>query len=411
MAASRGPYESTLRDYLFEHPEILFSTPVSRRQKEVHIEGKFIDLLFEVDGIHHIVELKRESITREAVGQVLEYYSRLRRIYPDRRYQVVLAAPNIPKYRSLALEEFGIRCVEISFPPEHATSLSSSPMRQAEVTQVQKALSRPSPLADIEGTVLYQISNTELLPPCNKAALRTSQRLLLDLIPNVQATFLDYEVMPVAMLRTNTPDVLCIATTEKADALTFTHGGAWWAFAFGKAEQFPKNDTPNISANSMPWGLDLGINAELRTSQLALLKSVRDKDSEFDRLIGNHGQLELQTWLKLEHQPRFYHWIPVVFKTVGRWNAETLLHTYDTLESQYGQLRGEWLERIAQNQPNLSAAQAAHMKNKNNKINLAIRLVKTFRQSDNVWKIPYDEQRRTFEQEYFALKPLIQFFN
>ena len=58
--------ERDLRDYLYENPDILFQTePIKQKRKEVYIEGRFIDLLFEVGGVYYIVELKRDTIRRE----------------------------------------------------------------------------------------------------------------------------------------------------------------------------------------------------------------------------------------------------------------------------------------------------------------------------------------------------------
>ena len=67
--------ERDLQTYLFENPDVLFPNQiVSQRRREVYIEGRRVDLLFEVDGTQYIIELKRDTIKREDVGQVCEYY-------------------------------------------------------------------------------------------------------------------------------------------------------------------------------------------------------------------------------------------------------------------------------------------------------------------------------------------------
>src|ERR1700753_1227676 len=109
--------ERNLRDYLFENPDVLFPNQIiNLKRKEAHIEGRFIDLLFEVDGIHYIVELKRDTIRRETIGQIFEYYGLMRRSNKTADYRMILVAPSIPDFRRIPLEEFGIRCVEVPHP-------------------------------------------------------------------------------------------------------------------------------------------------------------------------------------------------------------------------------------------------------------------------------------------------------
>lgn len=410
MADPSGTRESVLRDYLYEHPELLFDAPIVSRAKEVCVEGKFIDLLFEVEGIHHIVELKRDSITREAVGQVMEYYGRLRHSNPTRKYRMVLAAPNIPKYRSIPLEEFGIRCVEISFPQYPATPVIEQREHEA-AESVRTVLRRNLTPDEIDIDRPEFVTFAELLPPANANAVRLANKLLLDAIPAVQQRFSEFEIKPIKMNRPNAPDVLCLPSSSQTSALNFVKGGAWWAFAFGESEQLPKNDTPNISVNALPWGLDFAINAELRTSQAVMLNRIERQPQRFDELVKGHGQLALQMWLKLEHQPRFYYWVPVGLHPIGAWNGQSLLEEYADRKATYSELKIEWLERIMQSHSALSESQKAHLHRRNGDLNLAIRVVKTIEGTNSIWAKPYAELTASFTSEYLALKPLIQFFN
>jgi len=86
---------------------------VTDKQREFCVEGKRIDLLFHIDTIRHIVELKAVPLTREHVGQIAEYYGLMRTRYRDGEFKLTLVAPSIPTYRSTLLEEIGIRCVEV----------------------------------------------------------------------------------------------------------------------------------------------------------------------------------------------------------------------------------------------------------------------------------------------------------
>jgi RecB family endonuclease NucS len=51
--------EKELQDYLYEHPELLFpGSCVQEKAREYTIHGRRIDLLYVVEGVRYIVELK-----------------------------------------------------------------------------------------------------------------------------------------------------------------------------------------------------------------------------------------------------------------------------------------------------------------------------------------------------------------
>jgi hypothetical protein len=77
---SESMRERDLQAYHFENLDVPFPNQViNRKRREVFIEGRRIDLLFEVDGVQYIVELKRDTIRREDIGQLFEYYELMRR--------------------------------------------------------------------------------------------------------------------------------------------------------------------------------------------------------------------------------------------------------------------------------------------------------------------------------------------
>jgi hypothetical protein len=53
------------------------------------------------------------------------------------------------------------------------------------------------------------------------------------------------------------------------------------------------------------------VNAELQPSQKVLIDGIQTRLNEFDRILSKFDDLMLKTYLKYEHQPRFYHWIPI----------------------------------------------------------------------------------------------------
>lgn len=167
-----------------------------------------------------------------------------------------------------------------------------------------------------------QVRFEDLLHPAT-VSLQISHLLRNDGIPFVEKTFSEFEVVPVRMANSHNPGILRFP--EKDEGSRFIRGGAWWAYSFGHCDEMPKNDVPNISVCALPWGLDFAINAELRTSQEVMRQKIEGSPERFDRLVLEHGSLQLQAWLKLEHQPRFYHWILLRNSLAGTWQSHDLL--------------------------------------------------------------------------------------
>ena len=79
------------------------------------IEGRRIDILFQDKfGRKIIVEVKRGILTREASGQVMEYYGLMKSKSPEDICELILCANVIPSERKLFLENAGIECKEVS---------------------------------------------------------------------------------------------------------------------------------------------------------------------------------------------------------------------------------------------------------------------------------------------------------
>ena len=392
--------ERDLQDYLFTNPAILFADQqVDRRQREVYVQGRRIDLLFDVAGIQYIVELKRDTIKREHIGQIFEYYGLLRQANQQQEYRMILVAPVIPTYRRIPLEEFGIRCVEVPYPDASLQAESERPV-----------IPRRAPeLSNSPSSTPLQIRYEELTPPAGSRSLQLCHHLLRGSLPAVQKTFSPYEVIPIRMKSSFSPDLLCIPGIEDAKDQILS-AGAWWAFSFGQSETMPKNDVPNLSVNALPWGLDIAVNAELLPSQRVMRNKVARSPEHFDRLVREHGSLRLQAWLKLEHQPRFYHWIPLCRKHSGDWDGSELLSFYQSTETTFKATRERWIEWIKGRRPELTTKQLNHMEGANQNLNLALRLVHTIAADHPLWRAPYREQTQGLVAEYENLRPLIRFF-
>jgi hypothetical protein len=78
------------------------------------IEGRRLDVLFEDQHQRKvIVEVKRGILTREASGQIAEYYGLLKYANKEDIYELILCANVIPKERRTFLETIGIECKEL----------------------------------------------------------------------------------------------------------------------------------------------------------------------------------------------------------------------------------------------------------------------------------------------------------
>jgi hypothetical protein len=316
---------------------------------------------------------------------------------------MILVAPSIPAYRRLILEEFGIRCVELSNPFER-------PREQALAVQDAVNKQQREPLDPSAPVELKHVSFEDFSPPVTPNSVQISHQVLRDALPAIQEAFSEYEVVPVRMANSKTSDVLCFAALDEDVKSRWNSGGVWWAYSFGHSDQMPKNDVPNISVMKFPWGLDFTVNAELQTSQKVMLSRIARSTTQFDRLVGEHGSLQLQTWFKIEYQPRMYHWILLARRPQGDWRGQSILDLYRDSERNFDGLRQYWVESIIRNRPELTESQIKHMKATNRKLNLALRLVHSFAKEDHIWGVTYGEQKGLFAAAYCKLKPLIDFF-
>ena len=400
--------ERDLQDYLFSHPEVLFpGLHVTEKQREFCIEGKRIDLLFHIGGVRHIVELKAVPLTREHVGQIAEYYGLMRTRYTEGEFKLTLVAPSIPAYRSALLETIGIRCVEVPEIPttqEILREVKDQIIKQQKLERKQAEISSWAPDKD-------NVAYNDLVGPVTRESLALSHRFLADTIDGVRKCFADYETLPTKMHRAVSGHVICGSPPLSIeDEPVFTGGGAWWAYTFGKSETMPKNDLPNLSVEAMPWSLDLALNAEIQKSQSVMRGRIQKSSDRFYRLITEHGNLQFQALLKFEHQPRMYHWLPLFRFESMVWTGKTVLDTYDQVEQNFAKLRADWIAWIEFNQKRLSKGQAEHMKRQNRRPILALRLIRSFREADTFWTLPFARQCASLVDECSKLKPLIDFF-
>jgi len=206
-----------------------------------------------------------------------------------------------------------------------------------------------------------------------------ASRMLTESLEPIREAFDEYDVIPFGITRVSSQDYdLEYDHSQNHGNGKFSRGGIWWAYRFGFSEEMPRNDVPNISIIANTTGLDIVLNAELQTSQKVMLDRIRANSPEFNRLLANHGGLRLKTYLKYEHQPRFYHWILADMKLPGEFNGEAILHIRQKHEKAFNEERKKWLEFIISENKELSELQIQQLEVRNKGLNLAIRLVEPF---------------------------------
>lgn len=109
--------EREMEDLLWEHPEKFLNEPLKQFQRQPASGVGRADLIF-LDRIGRIlvIELKRGTLERGAVPQIVDYFGMLKSRFPDKSVELMIVANRIPQERRLACEQFHIDTVEI--PPK-----------------------------------------------------------------------------------------------------------------------------------------------------------------------------------------------------------------------------------------------------------------------------------------------------
>jgi len=107
--------EKDIENLIARYPEEFFpNSGFKLVGQQVKIGGCFADIVFE-DRYNRtiIVEVKRGILSRDASGQIIEYYGLLKQQDPDKIIELILCANIIPSERRTFLEKVGIECKEL----------------------------------------------------------------------------------------------------------------------------------------------------------------------------------------------------------------------------------------------------------------------------------------------------------
>lgn len=107
--------EKDIENLIAKYPQEFFPKEnLTLKGQQVKIGSCYTDVIF-TDKFDRfiIIEIKRGILTREASGQILEYYGLLKEQNPGKSIELILCANIIPYERRLFLERVGIECKEL----------------------------------------------------------------------------------------------------------------------------------------------------------------------------------------------------------------------------------------------------------------------------------------------------------
>lgn len=107
--------EKDIENLLAQNPDIFFpKSGFKLIGQQVKLGRCYADIIFEDKHKRKIiVEVKRGILSRDASGQVMEYYGLLKNESPDDFVELILCANIIPPERKKFLETIGIECKEL----------------------------------------------------------------------------------------------------------------------------------------------------------------------------------------------------------------------------------------------------------------------------------------------------------
>lgn len=108
--------EKDIENLIAKYPDEFFSGKVLKLQgQQIKLGSYYADVIFEDSSKNlSVVEVKRGILSRDAIGQIMDYYGILREENPNKKINLILAANIIPKERTIFIaEKLGIDFLEV----------------------------------------------------------------------------------------------------------------------------------------------------------------------------------------------------------------------------------------------------------------------------------------------------------
>lgn len=109
--------EKDIENLIAQYPDEFFpNSGFKLIGQQIKVRRCHIDIMF-MDKYNRkvAVEVKRGILSREAAGQIIEYYGLLKQEYPGEVIELILCANVIPPERRMFLENVGIECKELGY--------------------------------------------------------------------------------------------------------------------------------------------------------------------------------------------------------------------------------------------------------------------------------------------------------
>jgi hypothetical protein len=107
--------EREMEDLLWDHPEKFLNEPLRQFQRQPSSAVGRADVIFEDRlGRLLVIELKRDTLDRGAIAQLVDYYGMLKARFPDKAVELMVIASRIPPERQLSCSQYNIEALEIS---------------------------------------------------------------------------------------------------------------------------------------------------------------------------------------------------------------------------------------------------------------------------------------------------------
>jgi len=106
--------EHEMEDLLWAYPDRLLGEPLKQLDRQSSSPVGRHDISF-IDRIGRIlvVEVKRGTLPRNAIAQLIDYYGTYKARFPDKAVELMVVANDIPKERRVACEQYNIEAREI----------------------------------------------------------------------------------------------------------------------------------------------------------------------------------------------------------------------------------------------------------------------------------------------------------
>jgi hypothetical protein len=106
--------EREMEDLLWDYPEKFLNEALRKFERQLASAVGRADVIFE-DRIGRllVIELKRDTLDRGAIMQLVDYYGMLKSRFPERSIELMVIAPRIPAERRVSCEHYDIEAREI----------------------------------------------------------------------------------------------------------------------------------------------------------------------------------------------------------------------------------------------------------------------------------------------------------